>query len=154
MVRCLVVDDEELERELIADCLEGIAECEMAENGLKAVEMFRSAFEEGEPYDLIILDIVMPEMDGHAAAIEIRLIEKEWGVSINNGVSIVVLSSLNTPNDVIQSYVSVKSAAHLVKPVRSDRLLATLGKLGIRKAAAMIPDGAEPLSGLNRTGML
>ncbi len=132
MVRCLVVDDDELGRELIASYLEGIAECEMAENGLKAVEMFRDAFEGGNPYDLIILDIVMPEMDGHTAAKEIRMIEKEWGVSINSGVSIVVLSSLNTPSDVIQAYVSARSAAHLVKPVQPDKLLAILGKLGMR----------------------
>jgi len=133
MVRCLVVDDDELGRELIAQYLEGIADCEMAENGLKAVEMFRSAFEGGTPYDLIILDIVMPEMDGHSAAKEIRTIEKEWGVSMNAGVNIVVLSSLNTPGDVIQAYVAAKSAAHLVKPVQPDKLLATLSKLGIRK---------------------
>jgi len=132
MVRCLVVDDDELGRELIASYLKGIAECEMAENGLKAVEMFRDAFEGGNPYDLIILDIVMPEMDGHTAAKEIRMIEKEWGVPINNGVSIVVLSSLNTPSDVIQAYVSARSAAHLVKPVQPDKLLAILGKLGMR----------------------
>lgn len=133
MIKCLVVDDDELGRELIANYLDGVAECDMAENGLKAVELFRSAFEGGEPYDLMILDIVMPEMDGHTAAKEIRLIEKEWGVPMNNGVSIVVLSSLNTPNDVIQAYVSARSAAHLVKPVRPDKLLATLDKLGMRK---------------------
>jgi len=131
MVRCLVVDDDELGRELIAGYLEGVAECMMAENGLQAVEMFRDAFEGGNPYDLIILDIVMPEMDGHTAAREIRMIEKEWGVSINNGVSIIVLSSLNTPKDVIQAYVSARSAAHLVKPVQPDKLLAILGKLGM-----------------------
>lgn len=133
MVRCLVVDDDELGRELIAQYMDGIADCEMAENGLKAVDKFRSAFEGGNPYDLIILDLVMPEMDGHTAAKEIRLIEKEWGVSITDGVNIIVLSSLNTPSDVIQAYVSARSAAHLVKPVQPDKLLVILGKLGIRR---------------------
>lgn len=133
MVRCLVVDDDELGRELISQYLEGVAVCDMAENGVKAVDMFHGAFEGGYPYDLIILDIVMPEMDGHTAAKEIRTIEKEWGVSINDGVNIVVLSSLNTPGDVIQGYVAAKSAAHLVKPVQPDKLLATLSKLGIHK---------------------
>ncbi|OGT96451.1 MAG: hypothetical protein A2X80_13305 [Geobacteraceae bacterium GWB2_52_12] len=131
-MKCLVVDDDELGRELIAQYLEGVAECDMAENGLIAVEMFRNAFEGGNRYDLIILDIVMPEMDGHSAAKEIRKIEKEWGVSINDAVNIVVLSSLNTPSDVIQAYISAKSAAHLVKPVQPEKLLATLSKMGIR----------------------
>lgn len=132
-MQCLVVDDDELGRELIAQYLTGVATCDMAENGLQAVEMFRSAFEGGNPYDFIILDIVMPGMDGNIAAKEIRLIEKEWGVAINDGVDIIVLSSLNTPGDVIQSFVSAKSAAHLVKPVQPDKLLSTLRKLGIYK---------------------
>lgn len=131
MVRCLVVDDDELGRELIARYLDGVAVCEMAENGAEAVEKFRRAFEGGNPYNLIILDIVMPEMDGNTAAKEIRLIEKEWGVPIDGGVNIMVLSSLNTPDDVIKAYVSARSAAHLVKPVQPARLLATLSKLGI-----------------------
>ncbi|NTW99073.1 MAG: response regulator [Geobacteraceae bacterium] len=131
MVKCLVVDDDKLGRELISLYLEGIAVCEMAEDGVKAVDMFRDAFEGGQPYDLIILDIVMPEMDGHTAAKEIRLIEKEWGVPIHEGVSIMVLSSLNTPGDVIKSYLSARSAAHLVKPVQPEKLLATLSKMGM-----------------------
>lgn len=131
MVRCLIVDDDELGRELIAHYLEGVAYCDMAENGLHAVEKFRSAFEGDKPYDLIILDIMMPEMDGHAAAKEIRMIEREWGGKINEGVNIIVTSSLNTPQDVIETYLSARSAAHLVKPVHPDKLLATMSKLGI-----------------------
>ena len=133
MLKCLIVDDDELGRELIAKYLEGIGNCEMAENGLTAVEKFRTAFESNNPYELIFMDIVMPEMDGNIAANEIRTIEKGWGVTIKDGVSIIVMSSLNTPSDVIQSFVSAKSAAHLIKPVQPDKLLATLGKLGLYK---------------------
>src|SRR5665647_1375922 len=131
MVKCLVVDDDELGRELIAVQLHGIADCSMAENGLQAVEMFRVAFEGGNPYHLIILDIVMPEMDGLSAAKEIRTIERDWGVSITDGVSIIMLSALSTPHDVIEAYLSARSAAHLVKPIKPGKLLATLEKLGI-----------------------
>jgi len=131
MLRCLVVDDDELGRELLALYLEGVASCQMAENGIQAVNMFRDAFESGSPYHLIILDIVMPEMDGHTAAMKIRQIEKEWGFSISEGVPIIVLSSLSTPSDVIQAYVSARSAAHLVKPVKPEKLLKILHKLGL-----------------------
>lgn len=131
MIKCLIVDDDELGRELIASYLEGVAECEMAENGEQAVAMFQDSFEVGNPYNLIILDLVMPKMDGHTAAKEIRMIEKEWGIGLNDGVNIIVLSSLNTPQDIIQAYMSAKSAAHLVKPVKPYKLLSTLTKLGI-----------------------
>lgn len=131
MLKILIIDDDELGRELIALHLEGIAECDMAENGFLGVQKFRDSFERGVPYDVILLDIVMPEMDGHTAAMEIRLIEKDWGVTISDGVTIIVLSSLHTPSDVIQSYVAARSAAHLVKPVMPEKLLNTLTKLNI-----------------------
>lgn len=131
MIKCLIVDDDELGRELIALYLDGIADCDMAENGAKAVQLFRENFEGGKPYDLIILDIVMPEMDGHTAAMEIRQIEKEWGISIHGGVNIIVLSSLHTPNDVIQAYVATRSVAHLVKPVKPEKLIKILDKIGL-----------------------
>lgn len=133
MLRCLVVDDDELERELIAHYLENIACCDMAENGLKAVAMFRKAFEAGNRYDLVILDIVMPEMDGHAAAKEMRLIEKGAGLAVNSGVTIIVISSLNTPHDVIQAYLAASSSAHIVKPVNPDKLRKILYKLELIK---------------------
>jgi two-component system chemotaxis response regulator CheY len=46
-------------------------------------------------------------------------------------VHIVVLSALNTPQDIIQAYVSAQSAAHLVKPVKLEKLLKTLAKMGL-----------------------
>lgn len=129
MLRCLIVDDDELGRELLATQLEPYATCDRAVDGYDAVAKFTAALFEGNPYQLIFLDIVMPGMDGHAAARAIRKLEEERGISVENGVNIVVLSSLNTPQDIIQAYVSAQSAAHLVKPVRLDKLLKTLRKL-------------------------
>jgi two-component system chemotaxis response regulator CheY len=129
MLKCLVVDDDELGRGLIDHYLKDVADCEMAENGMLAVEMFRKAFATGKKYDLIILDLLMPEMDGHTAAKEIRQIEKAGGLSIDEGIHIIVITSLHTPHDVIQAYLSTNSAAHLVKPVRPEKLLKILNKL-------------------------
>jgi two-component system chemotaxis response regulator CheY len=70
-------------------------------------------------------------MDGHEAAKAIRCMEQERGITIDRGVNIIVLSSLHTPQDIIQSYVSAQSAAHLVKPVRPEKLKKTLHQLGL-----------------------
>lgn len=129
MLRCLIIDDDELGRELLATQLEPYATCDRAVDGYDAVAKFTTALLEGNPYQLIFLDIVMPGMDGHAAARAIRKLEEERGISVERGVNIVVLSSLNTPQDIIQAYVSAQSAAHLVKPVRLEKLLKTLRKL-------------------------
>ena len=129
LLRCLVVDDDELGRELLILNLQGIAICDTAVNGREALDKFIASRQNDSPYDLIFLDIVMPVMDGHEAAKAIRHIEQEEGITTGNRVNIIVLSSLNTPKDIIESYVAVQSAAHLVKPVKPEKLLKTLRKL-------------------------
>lgn len=130
-MRCLIVDDDGLGRELVSLYLEGIADIDIAENGRDAVEKYLSACESSIGYDIIILDIIMPVMDGYEAARTIRRHEKERGITPDKGVNIIMLSSLNTPKDVIEAYVAAQSAAHLVKPVTEERLLKTLRKLGL-----------------------
>lgn len=130
-MKCLIVDDDQLGRELIAEYLKGRGSADMAASGREAVEKYQAASESGSPYDLILLDIIMPGMDGHEAAKAIRRLEQERGITPDKGVNIIVLTSLNTPKDVIESYVSAQSAAHLVKPVTPEKLLATLNKLGL-----------------------
>lgn len=132
-LKCLVVDDDEVGRALISRYLEGVAECTLATDGKEALKEFTSAHENGAPFDLIILDIVMPNMDGHAAGKEIRRIEKEKGIPLAQQVKIVVLTALNTPQDVMNSFMSSQPAAHLIKPIEPAKLKETLGKLGLRK---------------------
>mgnify|MGYP001768518925 CR=1 FL=1 len=131
MLRCLIVEDDELSRELLALQMETYAVCDQAENGRVGVDRFSQALESGQPYDLILLDIVMPEMDGLEAAKAIRSHEEKQGIKIDKGVHIVVLSSLSTPQDVIQAYVAAQSSAHLVKPVQPEKLVKTLRKLDL-----------------------
>lgn len=129
MFRCLIVEDDELSRELLAAQLHDYALCNMASDGNEGVEKFASALASGEPYHLIFMDILMPGLDGHGAAKAIRKIEEEQGIAPENGVNIVVLSSLGTPQDVIKAYISAQSAAHLVKPVKPEKLVKTLRTL-------------------------
>jgi two-component system chemotaxis response regulator CheY len=129
MLRCLIVEDDELSRELLALQMEPYAQCDLASNGLEGVDKFSVALESAEPYQLILLDIVMPEMDGLEAAKVIRKLEDRQGITADRGVQIVVLSSLSTPQDVIQAYVAAQSSAHLVKPVQPEKLVKTLRKL-------------------------
>jgi two-component system chemotaxis response regulator CheY len=133
LIKCLLVDDDELEREMIAQYLDGVAACDMAVNGREAVDKFKAAHDEGSPYDLLIMDIMMPEMDGHAAGREIRRFEREKGISMVNQVKILILSALNTPMDAMESFMAAQSAAHLSKPIGKDKLREALSKLGLRK---------------------
>lgn len=129
-LRCLVVDDDPVGRELLILNLQGIASCDCAVNGRDALEKYSASLDTA-PYDLIFLDIVMPELDGNEAAKTIRRMELERGITPDKGVNIIVLSSLNTPQDIVKSYISAQSAAHLVKPLNAVKLKKTLRQLGL-----------------------
>jgi len=73
--RILLVEDIEVNREIVLTILEpSELEIDCAENGIRAVEMFR---EEPERYDMIFMDVQMPEMDGYDATRCIRAVEDE-----------------------------------------------------------------------------
>lgn len=136
-MKFLIVDDEPTSRKLVVSLLEATAQCDEAQNGAEAVERFRSSLSEGAPYDLIMLDIVMPEMDGHETARKIRLLEKDMGISPLQRVKIVMLTALNSPQDAMESLSSVQSSGYIVKPVSRETLLGIIGKLGLGAAASL-----------------
>lgn len=125
-LKCLVVDDDVLGRELIIQYLDGIAHCHTASNGREALELFRGALDDCSPYDLIMLDLLMPDMDGYEAGNLIRQLEKERCIAITSGVNIIITSSVSTSKEIVQAYLAAQSAAHLSKPVRPEKLRKTL----------------------------
>jgi len=130
-MKCLIVDDEVFCREFVATLLSTTADCQQAGSGMEALEKYNSALASGAPFDLVIMDIMMPGMSGHDAAKAIRHIEKEQKPA--KRVNIVMLTALNSSNDAMESFCSAQSAAYLVKPVSKEGLFNVLSKLGLIK---------------------
>ena len=132
-MKCLIIDDEVFSREVVVSLLKDVAECDEAADGSEAIAKFRSAMVTDTPYDLIILDIMMPEMSGHETAKAIRALEKEHRLEIGKRVKIVMLTALNSPQDAMDSFCSAQSAAYIVKPVSRENLFNIISKLGLMK---------------------
>lgn len=132
-MKCLVIDDDGFSREFVASMLNDVAECDQAASGSEAVEKFSAALDGGNPYDLLLMDIMMPEMTGHETAKTIRSIEKNQGIEVGKRVNIVMLTALNTPQSAMESFCSAQSAAYLVKPVSKEGLVKVISKLGLLK---------------------
>jgi two-component system chemotaxis response regulator CheY len=129
--RCLIVDDDEVGRNLVAQNLPGVI-CEMASNGQQAVELFAAALDAGTPFNLVVLDIMMPEMNGHEAGKAMRKAEKGRGIPLSEHAKVIMLTARNTPQDVMDAMMSAQSGAYLVKPLEPAKLKESLSKLGLR----------------------
>ena len=75
-IKVLIVDDDFITRRILKSIFTPYGDCDIAINGEEAIQAFRLAREEKKPYDLICLDIMMPEIDGHEALMKIREMEK------------------------------------------------------------------------------
>ena len=130
-MKCLVIDDDSFARELVVVMLKDLAVCEQAGSGAEGVAKFSASLAGGDPYDLLLLDILMPDMNGHETAKVIRSIEKEHGLDINQRANIIMLTALNDHMEAMKAFCSAQSAAYLVKPVSKENLLKSLSKLGL-----------------------
>jgi two-component system chemotaxis response regulator CheY len=122
-MKCLIVEDEDLAREGLIYFLTDYAEIETAVNGLEALEMYRRGLQQGNPFDLVLLDIVMPEMDGQEALKQIRRMEEELGAK---KCVIIMTTALNSPENMEEALWEGDCTDYLVKPLVRADLLAML----------------------------
>jgi len=127
-MKTLIVEDDFTSRLLLQELLKNYGTSHVAVNGREAIEAVRLALGSGEPYDLICLDIMMPEMDGQQALREIRLLEETRGVASSRWAKIVMTTALGDKNNVLEA-VKGKCDAFLVKPIQKARLLEELLRL-------------------------
>ena len=114
--RLLVVDDVELNRYILAELLEKTnVTIEEAVDGAEAVDMIKTV-PKGH-YDLVFMDVQMPNMDGHEATKQIRAIERE---DIKN-LPIVAMTA-NAYQEDVKKALSAGMNAHMAKPIDVDKL--------------------------------
>jgi two-component system chemotaxis response regulator CheY len=124
-LRILLVDDDFSSRMLLQSFLSRYGECHIAVNGKEAVEAFRSGLERKQTYDLICMDIMMPEMDGPEAVRQIRAMEEARGILSNNGAKIVMTTAVDDIKSVAKCFQDLCDA-YLVKPIDLAKLLAVM----------------------------
>ncbi|MDR0874576.1 MAG: response regulator [Clostridiales Family XIII bacterium] len=115
----LLAEDIDVNREILTALLEPTAvEIDCAENGREAVAMFSAS---PERYEMIFMDVQMPEMDGYQATRCIRAIEKENG----GHIPIIAMTANVFKEDVDKSFASGMDG-HIAKPLNLNEVLAKL----------------------------
>ena len=129
-MKILIVEDDFTSRLLLQEILKAWGAAHVAVNGREALEAVRIGLETGEAYDLVCMDIMMPEMDGQQAVAEIRAMELATGVAPGKGSKIVMTTALGDMKNIMNAFGNLCDA-YLVKPIRKDALAGELRKLGL-----------------------
>jgi two-component system chemotaxis response regulator CheY len=126
----LIVEDDLTSRILLQAFLSQYGECHAAVNGIEAVEAFGAAVERQRPYDLICMDIMMPEMSGQTALEMIREQEEKSGTPWKNHVRIVMTTALGDIKQVMASFRGLCDA-YVTKPIDTSALREHLRTMGL-----------------------
>ncbi len=129
-MKTLIVEDDFTSRLMLEGFLSALGEVHISVNGALAVEAVQLALEQQQPFDLIVLDIMMPEMDGHEALVAIRNLEEKRGIMVGQGAKVVMSTVLGDKDHVMSAFRDACDG-YLVKPIDKGRLLAMLAQLGL-----------------------
>ena len=104
------------------------AEVDVTVDGQEAVSAFELALEDGEPYDLVCLDVMMPNMDGMEALEAIRQIEA--GSASGKRARVIMTTALNEVNQVDKAF-QLGCEGYAVKPINTEKFLMIMDKMGL-----------------------
>jgi signal transduction histidine kinase/CheY-like chemotaxis protein len=119
--RMMLVEDVEINREIVVSLLEPTSLTIIsAENGVQALDLF---IKEPEHYDLIFMDVQMPEMDGYEATRRIR------SSGTPNAASIPIIAmTANVFREDVEKCLAAGMNAHIGKPIDIEEMLSALRK--------------------------
>lgn len=129
-MRTLLAEDDFASRKFMDKYLSQYGDCDVTVDGEEAVDAFMMALEDGDPYDLVCLDVMMPVLDGYQVLKAIRDIEAERDTPKEKRVKIIMTTALNEERNVKKAF-ELGCEAYSGKPIDVDRFEEVLRRLNL-----------------------
>ena len=118
----MLAEDNELNAEIAEFILtESRAEVETVNNGLEAVQHFEAS--EPGTYDVILMDVMMPVMDGLTATRTIRALERQDAKTIP-----IIAMTANAFKEDAEKCIEAGMNAHIAKPLNDEKIKQTISE--------------------------
>ncbi len=123
-MKFLLVDAQFDSRKQSHKVLNQYGECDLAINGLEALNAFVRAHNDNDPYNLIFLDVDMPDLDGNQVLTKIRQWERSKDITTSDEAKIIMLSKdeSNESKIIIQDALNSGGEAYILKPINRENL--------------------------------
>ncbi|WP_045220152.1 response regulator [Desulfonatronum thioautotrophicum] len=140
-MRTLIVEDSRSMREHLQEIVAPYGHVVQVADGRQAVSAFVRSLEDKKLFDLILMDIEMPVLDGHQALSMIRRLEEQRLGGIRTKV--VMVSSLTDYENILKAQFEERADAYLTKPFEPEMLLEILRNHGLIDKGSFPQDDIE-----------
>jgi len=134
-MKILIVEDEYTSRMIIKSSLEKYGTCSIKANGTDTLKTIREAYQKNEPFDLICMDINLPDINGLKLVEKIRTIEINKDIPVEKQTKIFIITG-HANKDAIKEASELKCNEFIVKPISEQKLKECIEKHGIMKSPA------------------
>jgi len=138
MLHILAVDDDEVTQFHLTQLLMPLGKVRIACAGIDALERVRESLDKGKPYDLILMDVKMPGLDGLTTVREIVGLFNKLRMPLEERPKIIMLSAVDEPDTRIDALYACGADAYLIKPLEGGPLMSALRELNVP-----LPDSAS-----------
>ncbi len=128
-MKILIVEDEYISRVLLTEMLSAYGDCHTAMTGKEAIEILQTSFEMEAPFDLVCLDIMIPELDGQEVLRRIREMEKGRNINGMNATKVIMTTALDDSENIMEAFAGGRCEAYLTKPLSKAKLIRHLKDL-------------------------
>ncbi len=129
-MKSLIIEDDYITSQVMQEILLAFGEADVAENGFKGLELFTTALVDNKKYNVIFLDIMMPELDGQQVLAQIRRIEEDYEILGLDGVKIIMTTALDDFDNIKTAFKN-QCEGYIVKPIDKDKIIEKVVNLGL-----------------------
>ncbi|NTW05175.1 MAG: response regulator [Peptococcaceae bacterium] len=127
-MKILIAEDDLASRKFLGKFLSKYGECDMVVDGLEAIDAYMMSLTEGVHYDVVLLDIMMPKVDGVKVLKAIRDLEKQKGLLPEQQAKIIMTTALSETT-LVQTAFEYGCEAYAAKPLDTNKLIEVMRKL-------------------------
>ena len=128
-MKILIAEDDRLSRIFLKKFLGNYGDCDVAVDGMEALDLFMDAIKDKAPYDLLCLDIMMPRIDGLKLLKAIRVLEKQHQLQHTYIIMMTALADV----EYVDQALELGCDAYAAKPIDTDKVTLVIKNLGLIK---------------------
>jgi two-component system, chemotaxis family, chemotaxis protein CheY len=129
-MKILILEDDRHLLDLLTRNMQMYGECYSTDNGADALRAFEEAMMNNTPFDIALLDVMLPGMSGYEVLEYIRQVEAQWKKDGLRGTKVIMVTALNSSKNIMQAF-RENCEGYLTKPYTTEELNSVLKGLGV-----------------------